>query len=394
MTMLSPTNPRQADIIPRTVPTIVPQPSKIIGVMGGGQLGRMLAQTAARLGMTCCIFAPEADAPAMAVTRHRITARYDDRAALDEMARLCSVVTVEFENLPRESLALLANNVALHPSPAIFSITQDRWDEKTFLTSIGVTVAPYADLSDPSMIDAALRHVGPGPAIMKLRRMGYDGKGQWRLSGRASSRQLQTIMTKLSPDDWQLGGGAILERVVRFSCELSITIARGADGKIATYDPVENLHRDGILVRTRSPALLSPGVARRVKRIGQTIAARLGLVGILTVEMFLTPSGELIVNELAARPHNSAHWTIDGAATCQFEQQLRAVSGLPLGSTRRFCDAEMTNLIGATVQAWITDPPIKMARLHLYGKTEIKPGRKMGHLTRLWPRGTAPWLKK
>jgi 5-(carboxyamino)imidazole ribonucleotide synthase len=347
-------------------------PGSVIGIVGGGQLGRMIALAAARIGYRCHILTPEADSPAAQVTRLATVAPYDDDAALARFAAAVDVVTIEFENLPVEGLRGLAQARPMHPSPAVLAICQDRREEKGFLGRIGVPTAPYAIVEHAEALADALAALGR-PAILKSARFGYDGKGQTRIT--AGLPLAQAWAEASSP--------SVLEGWIDFEREISVITARGQDGAQVTYVPVENQHRDQILVRTVAPAPISAALADEAQALAQRIAAALDLVGLLAVEMFVTRDGRLLVNELAPRPHNSGHWTIDACAVSQFEQLVRAVCGLPLGDAARFADAVMDNLLGAEVERWRAILAEPGARLHLYGKAEIRPGRKLGHVTRL-----------
>ncbi|MGE0716197.1 MAG: 5-(carboxyamino)imidazole ribonucleotide synthase [Alphaproteobacteria bacterium] len=351
-------------------------PGATIGVLGGGQLGRMLALAAASLGYRVHVFTPEPDSPAAQVSAAASVAAYEDADALAAFAAAVDVVTFEFENVPAATAAHLAARVAVHPSPRVLAIAQDRLAEKRFLESIGVAVAPFRPVDDRAGLDAALAALGR-PAVLKTVRLGYDGKGQATIrAGDDADRAFAAL------------GGApgVLEAFVDFRMEASVIVARTAEGHTAAYVPVENRHVQHILDTTIAPADLPPAVAAEAERIARHVAERLDLVGLLAVEMFVGRDDRVIVNELAPRPHNSGHWTIDACRTSQFEQHVRAVCGLPLGSPERHSDAVMKNLVGDEVGLWreaLADPT---ARLHLYGKKEARPGRKMGPVTRVAPR--------
>ena len=348
-------------------------PGACIGIVGGGQLGRMTALAAARLGYRCHVFTPEADSPAAQVTDRVTLAAYDDQGALERFGRSVEVVTIEFENLPVQPLARLAALLPVRPAPAVLAICQDRRREKEFLNRIGVATAPWRAVSNTAELAAAQAALD-GPIILKTARFGYDGKGQ----------------LGLAPGDdpaaaWARFGGApaVVEARVDFACEISVIVARGQDGDEAGYPPVENRHEHHILAKTIAPAPLAPALADEARALAARIARELEVVGLLAVEMFVTRDGRLLVNELAPRPHNSGHWTIDACAISQFELLVRAICGLPLRDPGRFADAVMDNLLGAAVAAWpdlLAEPG---ARLHLYGKREIRAGRKLGHVTRL-----------
>jgi 5-(carboxyamino)imidazole ribonucleotide synthase len=348
-------------------------PGAVIGIVGGGQLGRMVALAAARLGYRCHILTPEQDSPAAQVTSLASVASYGDGAALERFAAAVDVVTMEFENLPVEALAALARTRPVHPAPSVLAICQDRRREKAFLSGIGVPVAPYVTVEGADALDGALAELGR-PALLKTARLGYDGKGQVQIeAGAPLDDALATAAA--SP--------CVLEGLVDFEREISVITARGQDGAQASYVPVENRHRDQILIQTIAPAPISAELADRARALAEQIAAALDLVGLLAVEMFVTRDGRLLVNELAPRPHNSGHWTIDACAVSQFEQLVRAVCDVPLGDPARFADAVMDNLLGDEVESWRSILAEPGARLHLYGKGEIRPGRKLGHVTRL-----------
>jgi 5-(carboxyamino)imidazole ribonucleotide synthase len=352
------------------------EPGATIGILGGGQLGRMTALAAAPLGYRVHVFAEEPDSPAAQVSAGSTVAAWDDALAIARFAAQIDVATFEFENIPAEAVRNVAALKPVMPRPEILEITQDRLAEKNFLNGIGIATTGYQEVTDAASLTRALADL-KGRGILKTARMGYDGKGQVNVRGD-------------TPADfaWQQMGATrgILEAFVDFQCEVSVIVARGADGTMAAYPPVENRHVHHILDTTIAPATVPAETARAAEAMACDIATRLDLVGVLAVEMFVTRDGRLLVNELAPRPHNSGHWTIDSCATSQFEQLVRAICGLPLGSTERHADAVMKNLIGNEVETWreaIADPT---ARLHLYGKRVTLPGRKMGHVTRLLPR--------
>ncbi len=351
-------------------------PGAVIGILGGGQLGRMAALAAAELGYRCHIFCPDADAPASLVTPLATVAAYDDEAALAAFAEAVEVVTFEFENVPAHTAAFLAERRPVRPAPEVLSICQNRLREKDFCRKVSVPTTPYAAVPTAEALGAAVEQVGL-PAVLKTTELGYDGKGQVAIRTPADLG-----------DAWARMGGSegILEAFVDFRMEISVIVARGLDGALETYVPVENRHRHHILHRTLAPAAIPPPVAAAAKDIAGCLAGEMGLVGLLAVEMFVTREDRLLVNELAPRPHNSGHWTLDACVTSQFEQFIRAVAGLPLGSPQRHSDAVMTNLLGDDAARWreiLSDPD---AKLHLYGKAEARPGRKMGHVTHLKPR--------
>ncbi|MDF1748249.1 MAG: 5-(carboxyamino)imidazole ribonucleotide synthase [Alphaproteobacteria bacterium] len=345
-------------------------PGSTIGILGGGQLGRMLVLAAARLGYRCHIFEPQIDCPASHVAKHT-AANYDDTAALDAFAKAVDVVTLEFENVPIAAVERLAESVPVRPGASALAIAQDRVTEKTFLNQAGIQTAPWAPVESQSDLDAAIQKIGL-PGVLKTARLGYDGKGQ------------ATVRTVNDADGLYAKLGSVpcvLEGFVDFALEISVIVARGLDGKITCFEPVENIHRDHILHRTLVPARIDASVAQQANEIATRTIEALDYTGLLAVEMFVCRDGRVLVNEMAPRPHNSGHWSIDGAATCQFEQAVRAICGLPLGDTTRISDCEMRNLIGNEVNDWPDILAQPGARLHLYGKAESRPGRKMGHVT-------------
>jgi 5-(carboxyamino)imidazole ribonucleotide synthase len=346
-----------------------------IGILGGGQLGRMLALAAARLGFKCHVFAPNPDSPAFDVV-HRVTcADYTDTQALDRFAADVDAVTYEFENVPAETATFLAARIPVLPDPQVLATTQDRLAEKTFVSGLGIGTADFAAVAEPNELAAAIETIGQ-PAVLKTRRFGYDGKGQ------------ATIRNGTDPQTaWREVGGqpCILEAFVPFEREVSVIAARGKDGSIECFDVTENEHRDHILKVSRVPAALSADAAKEARRIAETIAQAFNYVGVLAVEMFVQRgNGGLIVNEIAPRVHNSGHWTLDGASVSQFEQHIRAVAGWPLAKPIRHGRVEMTNLIGSEVEDFRHWLEVPGAALHLYGKTAVRPGRKMGHVTRVF----------
>lgn len=354
-------------------------PGDTIGILGGGQLARMLAIAAAQLGLASHIYAPEADSPAFAVAAHRTVARYDDLAALATFARTVAVVTYEFENVPADAVAAILPHCPVRPNGDALAVTQDRLTEKQFLRDLGLNTAPFRAVDDAVDLAAAAQTVGL-PAVLKTRRFGYDGKGQVRLE---SGFDPQAALNRL-------GQPSILEGFVRFAREASVVAARGLDGACVAFDLCENRHADHILSTTSVPATVRPDTAASARTIAFRIAEALDYVGVLAVELFVVEAGgmeSLVVNEIAPRVHNSGHWTIEGAATSQFTQHVRAICGWPLGATRRLGDVEMVNLIGAEAEAWRDHLLEPGTALHLYGKSEIRPGRKMGHLTRVRPFG-------
>ncbi|HID68189.1 MAG TPA: 5-(carboxyamino)imidazole ribonucleotide synthase [Roseibacterium sp.] len=347
-----------------------PLPSgSMIGILGGGQLGRMLAIAAARLGYRAHIFEPGA-APAADVAHSWTQAGYDDLDALREFAKACDVITFEFENIPADALDVIAATTPLYPDRRALETSQDRLIEKAFLRDLGLTTAPYAPVNRDIIDVLATTGI---PAILKTRRFGYDGKGQARVMALEDGKAaLETL--KDAP--------AIAEGLVEFSCEISVIAARGQDGSIAAYDPGENVHKDGILATTTVPATITPALRTDAVLIASRILNALDYVGVLGVELFVTPNG-LIVNEIAPRVHNSGHWTQAGCAVDQFEQHIRAVTGWPLGDGSRHANVVMENLIGDDVTQANALAAETGVQIHLYGKVDIREGRKMGHINRV-----------
>lgn len=358
-------------------------PGGTVGILGGGQLGRMLAMAAARLGFRSHIYCPDADRPAADVAAACSAAPYDDEASLAAFAAAVSVVTYEFENVPEATARYLAARVPVWPPPVALAVAQDRLREKSFLTDVGVDTAPFAAIDAAADLPAALRAVGL-PAVIKTRRFGYDGKGQAYV---ADAAQATAALAALG------GGGVLIEGFVSFAREISVIVARGADGAARCYDPVWNIHENHILARSIVPAGVPAAVAEAAKGIALCIAERLDYVGVMGIEMFLATDDSgprLFVNELAPRVHNSGHWTIDACVASQFEQHIRAICGWPLGTVERHSDAVMDNLLGDAVDGWAELAQQPDVAVHIYGKTGAAPGRKMGHLTRLYPRGSNP----
>jgi len=350
-------------------------PGDTIGILGGGQLGRMLALAAAPLGLKAHIYCPDRASPAFDVSAARTVAAYDDEAALAEFADAVDAITYEFENVPAPTAAFLARHRPVRPGPDVLDIAQDRLAEKAYLAEAGLPVAEHVAIDGLDDLETAVASLG-APAILKTRRLGYDGKGQAviRSAGDCAGA-------------WEAVGGApsILEGLVAFDCEISVIAARGIDGATATYDPARNTHRDGILDTSVVPARAGTEVERRARALATTLLERLDYVGVLGIEFFVA-GDRLIANEIAPRVHNSGHWTIEACQVSQFEQHMRAVAGWPLGSAERHHDAVMTNLIGADAESWQDILARPAASLHLYGKTEIRAGRKMGHTTALAPK--------
>lgn len=358
-------------------------PNGWIGVLGGGQLGRMLAMAAARLGLKTCILTPERDAPASFCAAETVIAGFDDGDALARFARRSDVVTYEFENVPAETVAILEGlGARVAPGARALAIAQDRLIEKEFIRSIGARTADFYPVDDATTLGEGLIAVGR-PAILKTRRLGYDGKGQTAIG--PQSDPLDATWDAAVTKAWDEIGArpSILEGFVDFSCEISVIGARARGGAIALYDAPENVHRSGILRTSRVPARAPRAAVEAAQRITSRMLAELDYVGVIGVEFFVLKNGDVLVNEFAPRVHNSGHWTLDACVCSQFEQHVRAVCGWPLGDVTRHSDATMENLIGAQADDWKTPASERGASLHLYGKEPPLPGRKMGHLTRL-----------
>ena len=352
-------------------------PGAVIGVLGSGQLGRMLALAARRMGYRTHVFSPDPGAPASQVADRTWTAAYDDLDAVRAFAQSVSAVTLEFENIPASTVEEIEELVPVRPGGAVLHTTQHRLREKTFLDRAGFPTVPFRAVPSRAALDVALKELGP-PTVLKTAGFGYDGKGQTKIS---TSDEIEAAWATLG------GGEAVLEAWVDFACEVSVVAARGMEGAFVHFGVVENTHRDHILDLTLAPAALSPETTYEAVEITQGIFEELDIVGTACVELFLSTDGKLLVNEIAPRPHNSGHWTIDAAVTSQFEQQLRAVCGVPLGGTGQLRPAAMANLLGDLWMEgepeWTTALAFPEAKLHLYGKREARPGRKMGHLTAL-----------
>ena len=350
-------------------------PGSTIGIMGGGQLGRMTALAAARLGYRCHIFTPEADSPGIQVSAAATIADYDDRAALKSFAEAVNVVTFEFENVPVEAVHAIDGLVPVRPSGAALHIAQQRGREKTFLAEQGIPTVPFARASSRAELVDAVARIGT-PVVVKSAAYGYDGKGQQKV---VRAAEAERAWQALATDE------VLVEKFVALQAEISVIAARGLDGAVVEYPPFENRHSQHILDVTTAPAAIAAETAARARATARQILEALDYIGLLCVEFFLTTDGELLVNELAPRPHNSGHLTFDAAVTSQFEQQVRAICGLPLGSTELLRPAAMANLLG---DLWADGEPnwaaacrFPTVKLHLYGKTQPRPGRKMGHLT-------------
>lgn len=343
---------------------------KTIGILGGGQLGRMLALAAAPLGFKTHIYCPDANSPAFDVTATHTQASYDDHEALKAFAKSVDVVTFEFENVPHETVKILGEIVPVHPSWQALHVSQNRLREKQFMRQLEINVTPFAEVRTLEQLQSAYSQID-ADCLLKTCELGYDGKGQCWIDDNSN---LEAIWQTFDSDR------AILEAFVPFECEISAIVARNAQGKLSAFPVVENTHKDGILLETVAPASVDKEVAAEAVEIACTIAEALKVVGLLTVEFFYTDEGELLVNEIAPRPHNSGHWTLDGCTTSQFEQCIRAITGLPFGDTTQHTKIHMINLIGEhvlEVPQYFENP---IAKVHLYGKNQMRPGRKMGHV--------------
>jgi 5-(carboxyamino)imidazole ribonucleotide synthase len=365
-------------VIPATFPLA---PGSTIGIVGGGQLGRMSAMAAARLGYRCHILTPETDSPAAQVSAGVTVGPYDDADTLRAFADAVDVVTFEFENVSAQGLDTLAALRPVRPSPAILRVSQDRTLEKSFINAAGIATGAWIPASTHDELTQAVAALGL-PCVAKTTRLGYDGRGQFVLR---QPDDVEAAWEKLAPH------ALIVEAFIDFACEISVIVARGEDGAMATFDAVENRHRNHILHLTLAPARISADLAQQAQAIARTLATSLGLVGLMAVEMFVDADGRLLVNELAPRPHNSGHWSIDACPASQFELHVRAVAGLPLPAATRHSDAIMRNLVGPDDMAlWPEILRTPGLIPHHYGKAQVRPGRKMGHATRLFPRGALP----
>jgi 5-(carboxyamino)imidazole ribonucleotide synthase len=356
-------------------------PHATIGIIGGGQLGRMTAMAAARLGYRSHIYAPEPDSPAFQIAAAHSIADYEDETALARFAEQVDVITFEFENISAESLAVLASRRPVRPGPEVLRISQDRLLEKQFLNSASIQTAPWRAVTSLDDLTRAIAELGL-PAVLKTTRLGYDGKGQRLLR---SPDDAVMALAQLNPKP------LILEGFVDFAAEGSVLVARSPEGRTSVFDMVENRHRNHILDLTLAPAPFASEIRQAAQTMALRIAERIDLVGLLAVEFFIDPNGRVIANEIAPRPHNSGHWTIDACPVSQFEMQVRAIAGLPLPPARRHADAVMKNLIGPDDMAlWPTILATDGLIPHHYGKRENRPGRKLGHVTVLFPRNALP----
>eukprot|EP01120_Amphizonella_sp_Union-15-10_P000172 TRINITY_DN10211_c0_g1_i1.p1 TRINITY_DN10211_c0_g1~~TRINITY_DN10211_c0_g1_i1.p1 ORF type:complete len:551 (-),score=95.59 TRINITY_DN10211_c0_g1_i1:81-1733(-) len=351
-------------------------PRLIIGILGGGQLAKMIILDAAKLGYRCCVFCPDVDSPSFDVAWDRVVADYDDLKALDDFRSRIDLVTYEFENVSLKAVEHLAKGGAkIHPSPKILSICQNRIEEKNFVNSVGIPTTNYASVESLEQLKESVKRIGL-PAILKTNRGGYDGKGQIKIH---TDSDLTTVWTNINSNS------NILEAFVDFSMEISVIVARDLWGNLSVFPPVENRHENHILRETIVPAQISDKVRELAIEASKKIAVGSDLVGLIAVEMFVCKDDKILVNELAPRPHNSGHWTIEGCKTSQFEQLVRAITGLPLGSTElRANKITMKNILGFEIYKCLDQLNDEECKLHIYGKTDAKPGRKMGHMTKLF----------
>ena len=354
-------------------------PGRTLGMLGGGQLGRMFTVAARTMGYRVIVLDPDPDSPAGRIADEHLHAAYEDPWALDQLARDCAVVTTEFENVPAATLERLARDVPVRPSAKALSMTQNRIREKRLVCALGLATVPYAEILDEQSLAIAARAI-PMPAILKRAEMGYDGKGQLPVHSRADLERAYETLGRVP---------CVLERRVDLDREISVVLARGLDGEIHCFPVAENEHRDGILFLSSVPARIAPELAARARRAAALIAHGLEYCGVLAVEFFVTTEGRLLVNEIAPRPHNSGHYTLDVCITSQFEQQVRMICGLPPGDTAALSPVAMVNLLG---DLWAEGSPHwerlfadPRAKLHLYGKRTARPGRKMGHFCYVHP---------
>ena len=349
------------------------KPNSIIGILGGGQLGRMTSMAAASLGYKVHVFTPEQDSPTEHICFKTTNAEYSNEEALKKFASEVDLVSFEFENIPYQTLETLEKYAKVSPSSKVIKICQNRLREKDFINSLGIKTAPYFRVTSQEELNEALKKIA-GPAIIKTSEMGYDGKGQLKIDLGTDWSNLLENQTR--PIEY------VLEGFVNFSMEISVIVARNEAGEVKCYSPVQNIHKNHILDETIAPAPISPELAKQAEEVALKIANGINLIGVLAVEMFVTENG-VVVNELAPRPHNSGHYTIDACVTSQFEQFVRAICGLPLGSVHQHSNAVMKNLIGDEVndvEKYIKEPNTK---IHLYGKRTAREGRKMGHVTKI-----------
>ena len=350
-------------------------PGSTIGIIGGGQLGRMLAMAAARLGYKTVILEPQGDCPAGQVANQHILAAYDEPNALEQLAELSDVITYEFENVPVDAADVLSETTSVFPPPEALKVSQDRVAEKRYFAKVGIPTAQWRIVESEGDLEAALLAFG-GKGILKTRRFGYDGKGQVRFTG-AEDESAKSGYASIGAVP------AVLESLVDFTREISVIAARDQEGDVRVYDIAENIHKDGILSTSTVPVSVSSTIAGLAADAARKLLEGLDYVGVVGVEFFVLANGTLLANEFAPRVHNSGHWTEAACAVSQFEQHIRAITGLPLGDTRRHSDCVMQNLIGDDVDMVPEILKEPGAVVHLYGKTDVRPGRKMGHVTRI-----------
>ena len=362
--------------------TVVIESGSVLGVLGGGQLGAMFTMAACRLGYHVAVWDPDPEAPAHRVATHSFPVPFTDQHILARFADLVSVVTYEWENVPTELCRVLEQRKPVRPSSAVLSVIQDRLEQKGFLVSNRFPVPSFAGLTAPDQLETIVRQIGY-PALCKTATTGYDGKGQWRIPGESDVREVERAISQSA----RPGMRWIVESLVPFERELSILVVRGADGQSCTYPLVENEHEEGILRTTKVPAPGSSALAERAAALACNVVDRLGGAGVFCLELFQLPSGKLLINEIAPRPHNSGHYTLDACTVSQFEQQVRTTTGMPLGEVRLLSPAVMVNLIGDDAAMLLEGAGCRNllnvpgAVLHLYGKRAIRPRRKMGHVT-------------
>ena len=356
------------------------EPGSIIGILGGGQLGRMTVEAASKLGYQCHVFCQSEEEPAAQISRKVTVASFEDQKSLESFASSIDIVTLEFENIPLDSVKFIESFVPVRPNSKIQSIVQNRINEKKFISNLNIKTAPFIEVPEKSFLFEAAAQIG-APAVLKTASMGYDGKGQV-LINKNTDLELAWEESGASPKT----NGAILEGFISFKKEISVIAGRSTDGSVTSYVPVENFHVDHILDQTLAPANITHKQSIQAIEIAHQLIIELDVVGLLAVEMFINTGGDILVNEVAARPHNSGHWTIEACNISQFELLVRAICGLPLGSTERNSDARMKNLLGEEINRYhdfLTDPS---AHVHFYGKSEAKSGRKMGHVNWLSPK--------
>lgn len=350
----------------------------VIGIIGGGQLAKMIAMDASKLGYKIVIFTNNPQDPAIFVTNKSVIGDYNDDKKIEEFCSLVDIVTIEFENIPTSLLKKIEQKIPTHPNSNILYISQNRIREKDFVSNLGIKTAEYYKVSNLSELMELAKKFNYN-AIVKLSESGYDGKGQYVITKDFVEKDLEEIWNKID------GKEVIIEKKVGFEKELSILVARNKRGEVALYNVAENIHKNGILATSTVPANISDDIEQKIGDIAKKIATNLDLVGILAIEFFLDKNGDILVNEMAPRPHNSFHWTMDGCYTSQFEQLVRAICNLNLGSTKRKSKIVMENLIGEDINKWRELQKIDNAKLHIYGKNEIKEGRKMGHVNFIFP---------